>query len=127
VRYTFKYVGAAYASVTNSLATGMADGQHASGTFVDAGVLYPVTPSFFVSPSLTWGKVIGSPYIQTNLLLDYFLSKRTDVYVGAWYQKSMSEGRTAGLADISSVVGLNAGNSSTDKQLAFRVGIRTKF
>lgn len=126
-RYTFKDVGAVYTSVTNNLATGMVGGRHASGTFVDAGVLYPVTPALFVSPSLTWGRVIGDRYGQINLLLDYFLSKRTDFYAGAYYQKSMSAERGAGLPDIASFVTLNAGNSTTDKQLAFRFGMRTRF
>lgn len=126
-RYSFKDAGAVYASVTNSLATGMAGGAHASGTFVDAGVLYPVTRAFFISPSVTWGKVIGDPYAQFNLLLDYFLSKRTDLYAGAFYQKSMSAARGAGMTDIISFSTLNAGDSTTNKQLAFRIGIRSRF
>jgi predicted porin len=126
-RYTFKDVGQVYSSVTSNRATGEAGGKSTSGVFVDAGVSYPVTPAFFVNPSVTWGRVADARYGQMNLVLDYFLSKRTDVYVGGYFQKSMTAGQGAGLPDVASFVTLNAGDSTTDKQLALRIGIRSKF
>lgn len=58
---------------------------------------------------------------QFNVMADYALSKRTDVYVmGIW--------ENAGGGALASIYnGLLASPSSTDTQVAVRLGIRTKF
>lgn len=58
---------------------------------------------------------------QFNVMADYALSKRTDVYVmGIW--ENASGGALASIYN-----GLLASPSSTDTQVAVRLGIRTKF
>jgi GBP family porin len=58
---------------------------------------------------------------QVNLLLDYTLSKRTDVYVEGQFQ-NVSGGGTVFTADIN---GLSP--SATNKQVAVTAGLRTRF
>lgn len=60
-------------------------------------------------------------YNQFNLLVDYLLSKSTDVYVMGIYQRS------SGGADADIYDGLAGDESSTTAQVVARVGIRHKF
>ncbi|WP_414144395.1 porin [Burkholderia territorii] len=60
-------------------------------------------------------------YHQVNLLADYSLSKRTDVYLMGVYQHAAG----GAMADIYD--GFPAGESGTSVQVAARVGIRHKF
>ncbi|WFN14869.1 porin [Burkholderia contaminans] len=60
-------------------------------------------------------------YHQVNLLADYRLSKRTDLYLMGVYQRAAG----GAMADIYD--GFPAGESSTTSQVAARVGIRHKF
>ena len=66
---------------------------------------------------------------QVDAALDYALSKRTDVYLLGIYQDASGKVGTANLqaqiGDSNSFFG-NSGTSSQN-QLAFRVGIRHKF
>ncbi|WP_454688922.1 porin [Achromobacter aloeverae] len=93
---------------------------------------YQIWANYFLTPVLKFGAAyslttgsIGyddrSPkYHQFNLGLDYFLSKRTDVYIQGVYQK------TGGGANAS-IYNVFTGTSSTDHQLVTRVGLRTRF
>jgi GBP family porin len=58
---------------------------------------------------------------QANLLLDYSLSKRTDVYVEGQFQH-VSGGGTTFTADINGLA-----PSANDKQVALTAGLRARF
>jgi GBP family porin len=58
---------------------------------------------------------------QVNLLLDYSLTRRTDVYVEGQFQ-NVSGGGTVFTADIN---GLSP--SATSRQVAVTAGLRTRF
>ncbi|MEX3949842.1 porin [Paraburkholderia sp. EG287B] len=60
-------------------------------------------------------------YNQFNLVADYLLSKRTDVYLTGVYQRS------SGGANAAIYQGLAGAESSTTSQVLARIGIRHKF
>jgi len=66
----------------------------------------------------------GARYYQGELGADYFLSKRTDVYLIGVYQKASGTDSTSGSA-VAAINGLTA--SATDRQATVRIGIRHKF
>lgn len=61
--------------------------------------------------------------------MDYFLSKRTDVYVIGVYQHASGDVlNAAGTGTVAATAGINGlSGSSNQNQLAARVGIRHKF
>ncbi|KVH46273.1 porin [Burkholderia diffusa] len=88
---------------------------------------YNVTPAATVAAGYTFtqgsiGVNQAKPkYYQLNLLADYKLSKRTDVYLMTTFQRAGG----GALADIYD--GFPAVESSTASQIAQRIGIRHKF
>ena len=100
-------------------------GRNVSFRNAEAALGYHLTPALFLAGSYTYtfGQVNAtdeSPkYHQINLMTDYHLSKRTDVYAMAVFQKA------AGSAGVAQITGFNA--SSTDRQLALRVGLKHTF
>jgi predicted porin len=94
--------------------------------------IYEVIASYMVTPALQLGASYSytdgsvsvndqSPkYHLAGLIADYFLSKRTDVYVQGTYMHAFGDAKVAALQPT-------VGASSTSSQLALRVGIRTKF
>ncbi|CAE6942973.1 Outer membrane porin protein [Paraburkholderia domus] len=94
---------------------------------------YQVTPVFFVGAqyvytAATMDATSGNAkpkYHTVGLMADYNLSKRTDFYVQAAYQK-VAGGKTDTVLDDAYIPGA-AGVSSTANQLAFRAAIRHKF
>ncbi|MFM0046413.1 porin [Paraburkholderia sediminicola] len=71
-----------------------------------------------------WGTFVAN--------VDYLLSKRTDVYVMAAYQKSYSANIHPSIIDVNGAIGApgaqnEAGASSNGRQLVTQIGIRTKF
>ncbi|RSD12454.1 porin [Pandoraea apista] len=86
---------------------------------------YMLTPALQLAAMYTYTNAkfdrLGSKpkYHQVNLGVDYWLSKRTDAYVMGVYQKAAGDAKNA------EIYGLGA--SSTDKQIALRVGLRHKF
>ncbi|MFM0028449.1 porin [Paraburkholderia madseniana] len=63
-------------------------------------------------------------YNQVGVSADYFLSKRTDVYLGASFQKASGTSSTGAPAVANFT---NQGESSSDRQVYVRIGIRHKF
>ncbi|CAB3794786.1 porin [Pararobbsia alpina] len=67
-------------------------------------------------------------YGQINLMADYALSKRTDVYVQGIWQRAYSSDPSTGQPMPASIYTGSPGNiSSTNNQVSARLGIRTKF
>ncbi|MFL9863475.1 porin [Paraburkholderia fungorum] len=93
---------------------------------------YYFTPAFFVGGMYTYttGKYNGSngssspKWNQAGLMADYNLSKRTDIYVQAVYQKV--SGSTGTFLDQAYITGTD-NSSSSNKQFVGRVALRHLF
>jgi predicted porin len=104
-------------------------GLNGSAKFHNAEVnfKYQLTPALLLGAAYDYTKGYGvndAKYHQGVIGADYFLSKRTDVYVDGVYQHASgtdSTGRTA----VANINGLSA--STTSNQVAAIVGIRHKF
>ncbi|WP_322056122.1 porin [Paraburkholderia sp. J63] len=94
---------------------------------------YQFTPAFFVGAMYTYTRADfnatsgkQNPDYQTvGLMADYFLSKRTDVYVQGAYQHVGGD-RTGSVLDFAYVPGAD-GVSSSQNQIVARVALRHKF
>lgn len=112
-------------SYTDTTFEGGDAGRNVSFKNVEGAIGYYVTPEFYLLGSYTYtfgnnNSTGASPkYHQFNLMADYFLSKRTDVYAMAVFQQA------AGDAKVAQITGFNA--SSTNRQLAFRVALKHSF
>ncbi|MDG0026585.1 porin [Trinickia sp. Y13] len=86
---------------------------------------YALTPAISLAGAYTYtDSTIGGvhpKWNQVNLLADYALSKRTDVYLGGEFQHVVNKGTGIGAV----INGLNM--SSTDKQVAVTAGLRHRF
>lgn len=118
-RYDFGRVAldALYTNTKNTLTNGHVDSYEVGG-------LVTFEPDLFLYANYIYAK--GNDQLdnthsnQTGLTLDYLLSKRTDVYVNAIYQRASGTGAAA------SINGTFA-TSSSQSQTAFRLGMRTLF
>ncbi|MGX7006077.1 porin [Caballeronia sp. KNU42] len=99
-----------------------------NGAHVDSyevGGLYTFAPDLFLYAQYIYAK--GNDQLTNNhsnqggITLDYLLSKRTDVYVNAIYQ------RASGGADAFASVNGTFATSSSASQTVLRVGMRTLF
>ena len=94
----------------------------------EVNAIYRVTPEFTATGSYTFTDGSSSlsgasspKWNQINLLLDYSLSRRTDVYVEGQYQH-VSGGGTVFTADINGLA-----PSANSSQVAVTAGLRTRF
>jgi len=91
---------------------------------------YQFTPSLLAGVAYDYtrnggaGGKGGANYNLFSAGVDYFLSKRTDVYTVAVYEKT-SGTDSLGQSAVAQITGLTP--STTDKQVSLRVGIRHKF
>ncbi|MGZ2748695.1 porin [Burkholderia stagnalis] len=89
----------------------------------EGSVRYQLTPALVLALGETYTSVhqsgVSGHYLQTSGGAQYLLSKRTDVYANAFYQKASSNLQ----ANIDAAGGAASGSS----QLAVVVGIRHKF
>jgi predicted porin len=95
---------------------------------------YQVTPFALVGVGYNYtkghGNGVNASYNQVSLGGDYFLSKRTDIYALAGYQKASGNTIDAASGELTPAVASMAdfGNdSSNDRQTMVMVGIRHKF
>jgi predicted porin len=90
---------------------------------LDVGVSYALTGALNLNGSVIYDRVsfVGAPrgkLMQYNLGVDYYLSKRTDVYANSGFQTASNMNSP----------GMNEGAPGSDNsQLLLRVGIRHKF
>ncbi|MDR6420290.1 putative porin [Paraburkholderia phenoliruptrix] len=122
----FANLGASYASPFK--------GQTATFNNAEVNFKYQLTPALLVGAAYdyTRGTEINgnsrAQYHQGAVGVDYFLSKRTDVYVIGVYQHATGETVNAAGAVVAATAGINGlSGSSNQNQLAARVGIRHKF
>ncbi|MFD1559443.1 porin [Paraburkholderia silviterrae] len=99
-------------------------------TSLDFNVRYNVTPFFQVGTGIDYTHRNsvkgddGAKYLQLDLGADYFLSKRTDLYLLTVLQRAMGTD-SLGQPAVASIAGFSP--STTDKQIGVRLGIRHKF
>jgi predicted porin len=108
-----------------------------TATFNNAEVnfKYQITPALLVGAAYDYtkgndvGAVDGATYHQGMLGADYFLSKRTDVYIVGVYQHASGEQVAANGTTITPAHAAinNLTPSSTSNQFTARIGIRHKF
>ncbi|AQH00252.1 porin [Burkholderia sp. KK1] len=101
---------------------------------VEVNFKYQLTPALVLGAAFDYtkggdvdsatGNVPGAKYYQGALGADYFLSKRTDVYLIGVYQKASGIDST-GTAAVAAINNLTP--STSDRQSTVRVGIRHKF
>ena len=117
-------------------ASGFAAGSTATFNDVQVNALYQFTPAlralvaadYVTRNALTeqnGDPVDRAKYLQYTVSLDYSLSKRTDVYAMAVYQRALGDDSTGGPA-VAAITDTTA-ISSNGKQFVGRVGIRHKF
>lgn len=107
-------------------------GVHGTATFNTGEVnfRYQFTPTFLAAAVYDYTKnsgasgVGGATYNQAAVAVDYFLSKRTDLYAVAAYQHASGIDST-GKEAVAALQTLTA--SSNNHQAAFRVAIRHRF
>jgi predicted porin len=109
-------------------------GQSATFNNAEINFKYQLTPALLVGAAYDYTRgadIAGASraqYHQGALGVDYFLSKRTDVYVMGVYQHALGDTLTATGAVTSAKAGINGlSGSQNQNQLAARVGIRHKF
>ena len=118
--------GLLFGNATNTRASVEAGNKSTVVDNYEVGYNYKTSPATTVGLAYTYSRWDVTKYNQINLAGHYFLSKRTDVYAGAYYQKS---------SDINAPVGMflivnpatNKGYSSNENQLALRIGMRHTF
>jgi predicted porin len=111
------------------------DGQTATFNNGEINFKYQLTPALLVGAAYdyTRGSKINDntapQYHQGSLGVDYFLSKRTDVYVVGVYQHAVGDTLSAsGTTVVPAAASINnLTPSANQNQLTARVGIRTKF
>jgi predicted porin len=94
---------------------------------VEASFKYQFTPAFLAGIAYDYTKGYGvndARYNQVSLGTDYFLSKRTDVYLVGNYQHASGVDST-GQSARANLAGLSP--SSSNNQLSVVAGIRHKF
>jgi predicted porin len=117
-------------------AAGYATGSTATFNDVQVNLTYRITPALRLLLASDYvdrnalteanGKPVDSgKYLQYDASLDYSLSKRTDVYVMALYQRALGDDSTGGpvVAAITDTTAI----SSNGKQFVARIGMRHKF
>ncbi|WP_087687640.1 MULTISPECIES: porin [unclassified Pandoraea] len=85
---------------------------------------YTWSPAVVISGAYTYTRAENARYQQLSAVYDYFLSKRTDVYALAIYQRATGRDSTAGPA-VAQIYGVAA--SSSNGQGLLRVGVRHRF
>ncbi|AET94058.1 outer membrane protein (porin) (plasmid) [Burkholderia sp. YI23] len=97
---------------------------------VEINAKYQITPALLVGAAYVYTHNDGADgrgsarYNQGSVGVDYFLSKRTDVYFVGTYQRASGTDST-GREAVASINQLTA--STTDHQTALRIAIRHKF
>ncbi|CAG4917402.1 porin [Paraburkholderia gardini] len=117
--------------------TAYASGETATFNNVEANFKYQLTPALLLGASFDYTKGsdvalangtgnAGAAYYQGALGVDYFLSKRTDVYVIGVFQQASADRDSAG-NDVAHAAINGLTPSSNTRQTTARIGIRHKF
>jgi predicted porin len=117
-----------------TLGTGKLNLFHYSGSArfdsAELNVSYLLTPAVVLGAAYDYTRGvgpndrIGAHYHQFGVMAGYILSKNTELYLGAVYQRASGVDST-GKAAVASLIGLTASN--TNAQTAVRAGLRIRF
>ena len=129
------YSNIRFANLGTTFAQPGVKGQSATFNNAELNFKYQLTPALLVGAAYdyTRGATIEgasrAQYHQGAVGVDYFLSKRTDVYVTGVYQHALGEVlNAAGTGVTSATAGINGlTGSSNQNQFTARIGIRHKF
>ena len=94
-------------------------GRSEAMTTLGASVAYKLSEPLLLAAGVQRAKLEGAARTTFNAVADYYLSKRTDIYLSVNSQKASAAGTVAVL--------LTNGPSSNDTQTALRTGIRHRF
>ncbi|MBN3789658.1 porin [Burkholderia sp. Ac-20353] len=135
--YTFgaATIGATYSNTKfKSFSVGPFVGQTATFNNGEINFKYQLTPALILGAAYDYtqgSKIDGNSaakYHQGSMGVDYFLSKRTDVYVIGVYQHASGNALNAEGQVVQATASINGLDpSTTSNQVAARVGIRHKF
>ncbi|RQS70746.1 porin [Burkholderia sp. Bp8963] len=135
--YTFgaATIGATYSNTKfKSFSVGPFVGQTATFNNGEINFKYQLTPALILGAAYDYtqgSKIDGNSaakYHQGSMGVDYFLSKRTDVYVVGVYQHASGNALNAEGQVVQAHASINGLDpSNTTNQVAARVGIRHKF
>ncbi len=92
----------------------------ATDQVINLGADYQLTPAVLLQAKVSTDKLEDSRWNSVNAGIDYALSKHTDVYAEAAYQKASGPGTRASIP-------LTASPSSTNTQVVTRIGVRHLF
>ncbi|HKT64850.1 MAG TPA: porin, partial [Burkholderia sp.] len=100
----------------------------------EIGGRYAFTPALSAGLGYTFSKLddhVEGKWHQVNAALDYVLSKRTDVYVSAAYQKASGSNTVDGrVVPVQAEIGSSPsfiGSAGANTQFVTRIGLRHKF
>lgn len=114
------YTGALY---TNSPTAIAAPGGSVRFQNFEGSVRYQITPALDVAMGETYTGVrqagVSGHYLETSAGVDYFLSKRTDVYLNAFYERASH--------NLNANITFSGGLASGQTQVVAVAGIRHKF
>lgn len=114
------YTGSLYANSTNALT---ASGGTIRFQNYEGSVRYQLTPTLILALSEAYTSVrqrgVSGHYLQTSGGADYFLSKRTNLYLNGFYQKTSR--------NLHASIDAAGGQASGTSQTAVVIGIRHKF
>ena len=109
-------------------------GQSATFNNGEVNFKYQLTPALLVGAAYDYTRGVQiegasrAQYHQGAVGVDYFLSKRTDIYLVGVYQHALGETITATGATVDATAAINGlTGSSTNNQFTARIGIRHKF
>ncbi|WGS49487.1 porin [Paraburkholderia sp. D15] len=126
----FGNLGASYSAA----ALNAYKGQSATFNNAELNFKYQLTPALLVGAAYDYTRGVSiagasrAQYHQGAVGVDYFLSKRTDVYVTGVYQHALGDTLAADGTVTAATAGINGlTGSSNQNQFTARVGIRHKF
>jgi predicted porin len=127
--------GVSYSNVQyNNYTTSFGDQNNTKFNTGQAFVNYQLTPAMVLGVGYDYTKGSGNnvtvSYNQFSFGADYFLSKHTDIYALAGYQKASGNTISASSGDVVAAVasmGDFGNDASTNKQAMGMIGIRHKF
>ena len=125
------YSNTQFKGLGQTAVTGQPDGSATSGNAkfhnAELNFKYQLTPALLLGAAYDFTKAysVANEKIHQGMLgVDYFLSKRTDLYADGIYQHASGTNSVGGMA-TAQINGLTA--SSTSNQVAAIIGIRHKF
>lgn len=115
-----------FGNYTNNRVSGVPGTGKLLVSVLEGGFDYFFAPDLYGGIAYMYDHYPKVQFGQMSAALHYLLSKRTDVYVGANFAHSNSAAQPAGIFLIVNPA-TNVGYSTSQNQLALRVGLRTRF